>query len=442
MKYLTQLSILFFAFLFCGCQPINSNGQEDANTHSKLEQNLDEYFNALLALKQFNGVVLVEKNGKEVLKKAYNLSENASDSLYVTTEHQFDLRSVSKLISKYILKRLQDEGKISVDDTIETYLPDFPNGNKITIQHLMDNQSGLPRELYNEDELDIFSMEPAELVALIKKESLEFEPGTETRYSNLGYELLYFIIGKLTGKTFAQHIQEEVFDRLDMQSSGAHFYTDRKQLKKYAFYHTSDDDNNIIQIEHFEKGSKKQAKLFSTVDDVKKLLREFQQDPYNKKLSSSNGIIGHSGGSEGIRSHIETNIHHNYSFIFLSNYDQIPFADIIKSLRKIMEGKPYEIPKKLNRQAIEISENVIKKYVGKYDFKDANHVIIDFKVEDVGMVVYQKGDKLGPIFAENDTLFFWESEGAESIEFKLDKNGNYKVIMDMFGAPWEGTKIE
>ena len=440
-----NLSAIFFILILInsfGCKPVDRDKQELQSKHTKLSNQLDEYFNALLELKQFNGVVLIEKEGQVILRKAYNLEDKTNESLFVTTEHQFDLRSISKLIAKYSLKKMEVSGLLSTDDTIDKYLKDFPNGDKITLNHLMNNQSGLPREFTDEDNLNLFELNPDEIVDLIKKEALEFEPGTETQYSNLGFQLVYYIIGQLHSKTFAQYVQDEVFDFLKMKDSGAHFYTNQNNLKTFAKYHVQDDKGQIVNIEHHEKGSKKQAKLFSTIDDLNKLLHEFQQESYNKELSSPSGIIGHSGGSEGIRSHIQTNTKQDYSFIFLANYDKIPFTDIIKTIEKILESKPYTIPTKLNRKAVEISDSQIKKYVGTYDFKDANHITFEFKFENGGLVAYQDGELRGPLFAENDSLFFWEATNTESVEFQQDDNGNYKAMMDIFGATWEGTRVE
>ncbi len=441
MKNFCQFTFLLFTIILFGCQSISSEAQIDSKEKSSLKTQLDEYFNVLLDLKQFNGVVLVEKDGEVILRKAYNLTDNMDSSLHVTTAHQFDLRSISKQIAKFSIEKLQSAGKLSIHDPIGKYLGEFPNSDKITLKHLIANQSGLPREFEDEDALNIFDMEPAKIVELIKKEPLEFEPGTETQYSNLGFQLVYYIIGQVTGQTFAQHVQDEVYNPLKMTSSGAHFYTDKNNLKKFAAYHTKADDGVIVRIPHHEKGSKKQAKLYSTIDDLNKLLHAFQQEPYSKKMASSTGIIGHSGGSEGIRSHFQTNIQKNYSFIFLANYDGIPFTDIIKTIEKIVEGKPYDIPVELKRSPITLSENQLQKYAGTYDFKDANHITFNFKIEDGKLTAYQNEEFRGILYPENDSVFFWAPDDAQSVKFILDSNGDYKVMMDMFGAPWEGTKV-
>ncbi len=444
MNYL-NLFVLFLATTFLFDCKTNADNQQNKNqpaesTSSALHDQLDEYFKALVSLKQFNGVALVEKDGEVIFRKAYNLNNDPKSTSFVTAEHQFDLRSISKLIAKYAVYKLEKEGKISPNDKVKKYLPDFPKGDIITIQQLMDHQSGLPRN-FEDDEVRYFDMDPPEIIELIKKETLEFEPGTETRYSNLGYQILYFIIAKLHNKTFAQYVQDEIYDAFGMNSSGAHFYTNKNHLKNFAKYHTL-EDKEIVKIDHFEVDTKKQARLFSTVDDLSKLLDAFEQNPYREKLASSTGIIAHSGGSEGIRTHIQTNISKGYAFIFSANYDAIPFSDIVKTLEQIIEEKPYVVPKELNRKSITLSEDQIQKYVGRYDFKDAGHLTIDIKIKDGQLAVYQHGEFSTILFSETETVFFGDPKSSESIEFKKDDKGNYYAIMDFKGAPWEGTKIK
>ncbi len=442
------MRIIVFIFVCLGfivnisCSSDKGASSEQNVENRSIDKNIEIYFNALVSLKKFNGVVLIEKNGELIHHKAYNIKNDTTDSLYVSTSHQFDLRSISKLIAKYILIKMEAEGKLKLSDPINKYLKDFPNSNKITITHLLENQSGLPRELSNESNLNTLDLEPNELIELIKNEPLEFEPGEETRYSNLGYQLVYYIIGALHTQNFAQFVQDSIYQPNKMFNSGAHFYTDSNNLKNFAYYHTLNDNKEITRINHIEESIKKQAKLYSTTEDLRKLLHLFNSEKINTKMSNSKGIIAHSGGSEGIRSHIQLNLNKNYSFIFLANYDGIPFSDIIQTLENIIENKTFKIPKKLNRKKIKLSHDQLIRYEGTYDFEDANHITFEFKVEDGNLNAYQNNELSGTLFIENDSTFFWDPESEESVIFRLSNTDEYSVIMDMFGAPWKGTKIK
>ena len=402
-----------------------------------LQEKIEKYFEALSSIRQFNGVVAVKKNDKKIIDKAFNIYKDSSSRFFVTTNHQFDLRSISKLVAKTAIIQLEREGKINRNDSIAKFLKKFPNGNKITIQHLMDNTSGLPRRL--EGNFDFFSMEVPEIIDLIKNIPLEFEPGTDTRYSNLGYEVLYYIIYKVSDKPFSQYVQDEIFDKLGMVNSGAHFYSTKKNLTKFAYYHTLENDS-IVEIDHFDKERNRQANLYATTEDLMKLMNYISKEPFASALKNEKNIIGHSGGSKGIRSHVQTNISKDYSFAFLCNYDEIPFSQIISDLEKIIEGNPYTILKELNRNEIYVTPELLKQYAGRYDIAEFNHKIIEFRVENDSLIFYQNEKRDVALKAENDSTFFFDPKSSDSFIFRK-QDTVYNVYMKWKGVEFKGTPI-
>ncbi|RZS93425.1 beta-lactamase [Aquimarina brevivitae] len=432
-----KIVFLFLAMVCFGCQHTEQKlTQQQAMTYSKI----DEYFSALTKLKKFNGAVVVTSNGETLLNKAYSITKDKNSHLYVTKNHQFDIRSISKLVAKIAVLQLEQKGLIERSKTINTYLNDFPYGDKVTIQHLMDNTSGLPRRL--DQEYDFFAMEIEETIALIKKAALEFEPGTAYRYSNLGYELLYYIIHQITGKPFVQYAQDEIFDPLEMEHTGAHFYSNVKNLHQFAYYHSLQNDS-ITEVDHFNEERNRQVNLYSTTSDLMKLMEYVRKEPFVTELQNEQGIIGHSGGSEGIRAHVQTDILKNYSFAFLCNYDEIPFAQIITDLENIIEEKPYTIPKPLHRTSMTISPAILHNYKGKYDVAEFNHKILEFRVENDSLVFYQDDQREVALKAENDSTFFDNPKSTDSFIFqKSDSLNSYDVIMRWKGVDFKGILIE
>lgn len=414
--------------------------KKNEKIESEITTNLNQYFTALTQLKKFNGVVLVHQDGKEVFKKAFNIEDDLKSKLVISTAHQFDLRSVSKLISKAIILKMEKEGKINREDVLDKFEPGFPSGDKITIQHLLDNSSGFAREFIDEENMNLIEMPTQEVIDLIKTQPLEFEPGTDTRYSNLGFQILYFIIGKIYNKSFAQYVQDEVFDEIGMNHSGAHFFVDKNKLEKFAYYHELDDDGEIVQVNHFKEDSKPQARLFSTADDLILYLNFLNQESYLSKLPNKKGIITHSGGSDGIRTHISLNTKGNYSYVFLANYDEIPFNEIIENVENIIEEKPFVIPKPINRIAVPIAKELLENYVGVYDFAEINHTIFEFKIENDSLTYQEYGEKVGFLSAENDSTFFDNPKSIDGFTFKKVDEKEYKVMLKWLGAEFEGKR--
>ena len=322
------LIVLLISSLFT----YNSSAQTDQHnivprSDIALEKNLNEYLSALRQLKKFNGAIYVTAGGHDLLKKAYNLSANPIDSLWVDNNSQFDIHSVSKLMAYSILIKLQAEHKIKITDTLSQYLPQFPNSQQITISQLLHHQSGLPRDLTNKPANTLAST-PGEILIAASKEKLEFIPGTDTRYSNIGYEVIYYLIGKITGKSFAQCVKEYIFDPLHMNASGAHFGIEYTNLNHPALNHQL-QDGKITQVPNITQDEFSTARIYSTTGDLMLYLKSLNKEPFRSALANAQGVIEKNGGSDGIRAQIYTNTLLDYSFVLLSNYDAIPFQQTI-----------------------------------------------------------------------------------------------------------------
>ena len=166
-------------FVACG----QNSSQKEKTVSTKLayvRDSLDTYFTKLTELRKFNGVVLAYKNDTLLLDKAYNLSAQPNNMAYVTTNHQFDIHSVSKLMTYYLVAQLELEGKLSIDQTLDTYFDGFSKGNEITLKMLLEHKSGLPRELIGfEGEEYLLTLD--EILELSTEQKLLFQPGADVQ---------------------------------------------------------------------------------------------------------------------------------------------------------------------------------------------------------------------------------------------------------------------
>jgi len=128
----------------------------------------------------------------------------------------------------------------------------------------------------------------------------------------------------------------------------------------------------------------------------------------------------------------------NYSFVYLSNYDEFNFGQTSKDIVNILEGKPYDIPKEVNRKSVRVNTEVLEQYIGKYDFAAINHTILEFRVEDSSLVLFQDNEKLAILFAESDNVFFENPKSSSSFEFK--KDNTHKLIYYYKGMTLEAIK--
>ena len=186
-KYITLLIILFSIQI--------STGQKDIS--SKIDALISSNYK-----KTNPGVsVLIAKNGKVIYRKAYgksNLELNTTMSL----ENVFQIGSITKQFTAVSILMLAEQGKLNLEDGIETYIKNSPTkGKKITIHQLLNHTSGIKNSTPVGDNgfLSRKDMTSIELVDYIKNNPLDFEPGSKFKYSNAGYILLGRIIEIASG---------------------------------------------------------------------------------------------------------------------------------------------------------------------------------------------------------------------------------------------------
>jgi len=164
--------------------------------------------------------IAVARGDKIIFVKGYGLAD-VEMNVPVNPDSIFRIGSVTKQFTAAAVMKLVEAGKISLDATIQTYLPDFPEKQwPVTVRHLLTHTSGIWS--YTGDEKFMtrdtsLELTQTEMIALFKDKPLEFEPGTKFNYSNSGYYLLGAIVEKASGKPYATYVQEELFGPLDLK---------------------------------------------------------------------------------------------------------------------------------------------------------------------------------------------------------------------------------
>lgn len=169
---------------------------------------IDAYVEDYREMAAFDGVVLIAEGDEIVYQCAYGLADYRFGTP-ITSGTRFRIASLSKQFTDAAIGRLIDAGRLKLDDPLAKHVPEFPNGERITVRHLVEHASGVPHT----NELDWVDMkEPltlTELVTGLAEEDLVFEPGTDQDYSNGGYALLAAVIEAASGQSFAGYLETE-----------------------------------------------------------------------------------------------------------------------------------------------------------------------------------------------------------------------------------------
>lgn len=170
-------------------------------------------------------VVLINENGT-FYKKAKGKA-NLEYQVDISTSTLFGIGSVTKQFTGYAVLMLEQQGKLSLNDYTNKYLPDLPEyASKITIVHLLKHMSGLREQ---ENLFAITGISTADIIEnynvleLLKRQiDLNFEPGDELEYSNTGYIILASIIEKVTGVSYREWMEQNIFNPLGMNNTFVH----------------------------------------------------------------------------------------------------------------------------------------------------------------------------------------------------------------------------
>jgi len=172
---------------------------------------------------EFSGTVLIAREGEPVFTQAFGLASREF-SVPNRIDTKYNLGSINKIFTKTAVALLLSEGRLSLDDRLGDHLPDYPNreaAEKVTVRHLVEMTSGIgdffgerfeatPKSRLRtlEDYLPLFADEP-----------LEFEPGTDNRYSNGGYVVLGLVVQHAAGEDYYDYVRRRIFEPLGMKDT-------------------------------------------------------------------------------------------------------------------------------------------------------------------------------------------------------------------------------
>jgi CubicO group peptidase (beta-lactamase class C family) len=229
------------------------------------------------------------RDGKILYEHGYGMADLEHD-IPISPNSAFYIASVSKQFVAMCLLLLEEEGKLSLDDNIRKYLPEFPEYNSpITIKNLIFHTSGIAdfHMIWDLQGKDALNRTPAEEVfkLICSQENLEFNPGEKQLYSNSGYFLSSIIIRRVSGKSLKDYAREKIFVPLGMENS--EFIDNNKSIVKnracgYAPLIEGGFGNAILRYDLVGSGG-----LYSTVED----LYLWDQNFYHNKLGKGSQLL-------------------------------------------------------------------------------------------------------------------------------------------------------
>jgi CubicO group peptidase (beta-lactamase class C family) len=184
---------------------------------------LDSLFSAQIKPGGPGVSVLIMKGDSTIFSKSYGLADLETKEP-VTDKTLFNVGSITKTFVMNSILILRDEGKLSLEDSLIKYFPEFKNkeiGRKVKIKHLLTHTSGLPdlRPVRDNQEFYLTADDAQNWAPILQADSLEFEPGSQYEYSNPAFNALALIVEKVSGQPWRTFVAERIFKPAGMPTS-------------------------------------------------------------------------------------------------------------------------------------------------------------------------------------------------------------------------------
>lgn len=369
--------------------------------NKSLETKIDEYLQPYLTAKTFSGAVLIAQGGKVLFEKGYGMANYELD-MPNTPKSRFHLASISKTFTSAAIMILQERGKLSPEDNLTKFIPDYPNGQKIKVHHLLSDSSGIPN-INNFPEYQVQVKLPhklEEIIAMFKDRPLEFNPGErDFSESSANWVLLAYIIEKVSGQSYGEFLRQNIWEPLGMNDTGHHSYGEMLIPNRASGYQPVglDQMENAPYIDwSFKTGN---ASIFSTVEDLHKWDRALNTEKILKKGSIAEmfskhygwfsgkrlnrNVVRYSGRSPGFQCEIHRYIDDHAFVAVLSNNYSTTASIIVNDLAAILFGEKYEIPQVVPPR--KLPDSALRKFAGRYQFGNDFYVpngVYDLRVVD------------------------------------------------------------
>lgn len=448
-RKINSLFILSIFFLFS----FNSYSQS-------LEQKIDDIIKTKYKPNEPGATVLITKNDEVIYRKAFG-SANLELDVDMKPEYVFEIGSITKQFTAISILMLEEQGKLKLDDEITKYIPDYPTqGKTITIHHLLNHTSGIKSYTSMESFMKRarVDMTPTELIDVFKNETMDFDPGEKFLYNNSGYILLGHIIEVISGQSYAEFIENYIFEKLKMTNS---YYGSMKKIIKNraSGYQNRDGYVNADYLSltlPYAAGS-----IMSNVDDLfvwQKALNTYQlitKESYDKAINGStlnngekisygyglqnddlNGSksITHGGGIFGYTTQGIYLPKEDVFVSILTNCDCNSPSGVANKIAAIVIGKPFPDFK----DSIKLNDEELNKWTGAYQFVDG--AIRYITVKDGKIFSQREGSSLFEIFPMSKDDFIFE-EGNIEYHFSI-KDGKKSTSFDVGANKTLGTEID
>ena len=400
---------------------------------------LDSLFNILAEKNKAMGSLTISKSGTVLYSRAigYSLISD-KDKVFATEKTKYRIGSISKMFTATMIFQLIEEGKLNLVTTVDKYFPNLPNANKITISNLLNHRSGL-HNFTADSTYETWMTKPKthdEILAIISKNGVDFQPNEKFTYNNSNYVVLGYIIEKICDKSYKDILQEKIISKIGLTNTYYGDKTNFKNNESYSYQYVSNWEQQPETDMSIPGGA---GAIVSTPID----LTQFIEALFSLKLVSQNSLnlmktitdgygmgmfqmpfdikkaYGHNGGIDGFESILLYFPEDSLSVAYCTNGQVYSLNDILIGVLSIYFDKDYSLPT-FSKSTFTLKIKDIDKYLGVYSSTQIPLKITITK-GDSTIIAQATGQSSFPLEATEKDKFQFDQAGIK-MEFNTAKN--------------------
>jgi CubicO group peptidase (beta-lactamase class C family) len=413
---------------------------------------LDSLFNILAEKNKAMGSLTISKNGTVLYTKAIGYSFISDNEKKPSTNiTKYRIGSVSKMFTATMIFQLIDEGKIKLNTTLDTFFPHLPNAKKITIGNLLNHRSGLHNITEHPDYMTWMTQPKtqAEMLAIISKDTVDFQPDEKTYYSNTNYIVLGYIIEKISNRAYSEELNKRITSKIELSDTYFGSKTNVKNNESYSYnykYKWEQQPETDMSVPGGAGG------IVSTPTDLTKFIEAL----FSLKLVSQNSLaqmkiitegegmgmepipfdsrkgFGFEGTIDGFVSNLAYYQEDSLAVAYCTNGQIYPWPEIWAGVLNIYFGKDYSIPS-LNTLSLRAED--LDKYLGIYS---NNQIPLKLTIskENLTLIAQAAGQDSFPLEATAEGEFKYYQAGIV-LKFNKEKN---ELTLEQGGGSYLFTK--
>ncbi|SMF21093.1 serine hydrolase [Paenibacillus barengoltzii] len=294
-----------------------------------------------LQAQKYSGIAMIAKGDQILLRKGYGYD---GDNQLVRADQKSRIGSLTKSFTAAAVMKLAEEGKLHLDDTLESYFPGFPSGDRITIHLLLSHLSGI-----NPNFPRVAGLSLQDTIEAIRSKPLLSEPGSKFMYSNSGYVVLAGIIEKASGMSYGEYLKQSIWEPLGLKDTGEA----KPSIPVLQGYVSAGDQLWAPAGPYISQSGT--GTLYSTANDMLTWIASFETErvlsqasidqmftPYSEKnygygwmIQQENGTtrVFHNGSGTGYATGMSRELGGGYTIILLGNHAGMDTLTLMTELR-------------------------------------------------------------------------------------------------------------